>query len=396
MNFELAELLAGRWLMQPSDFRSVVLPMVQRVEKATALDIKGAQEAYASRDPGPLIVADIAVIRISGPIVYKSSWFSMFFGATAIEDLQYQFRAAMGDPAVKTIVFQVNSPGGVVDMCPEFADEIFNARGQGKPIIGTADLLAASAAYWLLSQVDTIYATQSSQLGSIGVYCEHDSIAGMLKQIGVEITLIAHGENKTLGNPYEPLSDAARAEFQARVDEIGDWFDTAVARGRGVKKSVVLETFGQGKVFRGKQAIALGLADKQGTIGAVLSRLTKGRVTTATARAMFAVPISPPIVAAGDEDEDGCSTCSPDCPCDNDDCPVDCPDCDEDCACLTSGGAKAAAPGTCDGCAHPAHPGERCRSEAAMGADCACDRSTASPASASDDEIAIRIARGEF
>lgn len=399
MNFELAELLAGRWLMQPSDFRAFVLPMIQRVEKAGPADIQAAQAAYAARDQGPIVVGDVAVIRMTGPIVYKSSWFSMFFGATAIEDLQYQFRAAMGDPAVKTILFQVNSPGGVVDMCPEFADEIYNARGQGKALVATADLLVASAAYWLTSQVDTIYATQSSQLGSIGVFAEHDDISGMLEQAGIKITLIAHGANKTAGNPYEPLSEAARAEIQANVDEIGDWFETAVARGRGVKKSVVLETFGQGKVFRGKEAIALGLADKLGTIGSVLSRLTKGRVTATSARAMFAVPVLAPIMAAGevDDEDDGCDTCSPECPCEQDDCPVDCPTCDQECACRMAGGAKAAAPTKCDGCGHPTHLGARCGFEAAMGADCECDRTAAMPtATPDDDEIAEMVARGEI
>lgn len=354
MNYELAQLLGERgWVIDPKVFHRAIVPMIKRVESASPQAIEAAMTAYAGRDTGPQMVGDVAVIKINGPITPKSSWFSMYFGATAVDDLQAQFRTALADPAVRTILFQINSPGGLIDMVPEFADEVFSARGQ-KPILAVADTLAASAAYWIMSQADTIYATTSSQLGSIGVFCEHSDISGMLEKAGVKIRLIAHGDNKTAGNPYEPLSPEAEAVFQANVDEIGDWFDTAVARGRGVKKGVVLDTFGQGLMFRGKQAISLGLADKQGTFSQVLGRLTKGRGTAATSARAAAEAVEPSAVAAvipavpvkadvDDDDEDGCETCSPDCPCEVDDCPVDCPTCDEDCACMAESKAKAQA-----------------------------------------------------
>jgi signal peptide peptidase SppA len=301
VNYELAQLLGERgWVIDPKVFHRAIVPMIKRTEAATPQAIEAAMAAYAQRDTGPQMVGDVAVIKISGPITYKSSWFTQFFGATAIEDLQAQFRTALGDPAVRTIVFQVNSPGGVIDMVPEFADEVFAARGQ-KPIVAVADTLVASAAYWIASQADTIYATTSSQLGSIGVYCEHDDISGLLEKSGITITLIAHGDHKTEGNPYEPLSDEARARFKAEVDEIGDWFDTAVARGRRVQKLTVLRSFGQGLVFRGQQAIALGLADKKGTIHDLLRRSAPMMGRGSASRALIAEEHAAIIAALGDQ-----------------------------------------------------------------------------------------------
>ena len=87
----------------------------------------------------------------------------------------------------------------------------------------------------------------------------------MLEKAGVKVTLISHGAHKVDGNAYEPLSAEVEAEIQKQVDEIGGWFDAAVARGRGVTVKAVLEQFGQGQVFRGKEALARGLADKSGT-----------------------------------------------------------------------------------------------------------------------------------
>ena len=118
----------------------------------------------------------------------------------------------------------------------------------------------------------------------------------------MKVTLIAHGAHKVDGNAYEPLSDEVKADFQKDVDEVGAEFDAAVARGRGVSKQVVLETFGQGKVFRGKKAIALGMADKLSTYSALMARLTKGRTATTAVRAAVA--------ATSDTPEDDTATIS--------------------------------------------------------------------------------------
>ena len=191
-------------------------------------------------------------------------------------DLQAQFRLAQADPTVKTILLRCDSPGGTVDMVPEFADELFAARGV-KPLVAVADTMIASAAYWLAAQCDRIYASRSSRLGSIGVYTDHEDLSGMLEQAGVKITLIAHPAKKVDGNPYEPLSDTAHADLQANVDEVGLEFEAAVVRGRGVSKATVTEWTQLGIPPRGKRAIALGLADTPGTFDGVLGKLTKGR-----------------------------------------------------------------------------------------------------------------------
>jgi signal peptide peptidase SppA len=312
--------------------------------------VKAAVQSFAQRTIAPVLVGDLAVIDVCGCITYKSSWLSYYFGGAAISDLQQQFRMALADPAVKTIAFRIDSPGGDVTMMPELSDEVFAARG-AKPIIAVADTMICSCAYWLASQADTIYATQSAQIGAIGVYCEHDDISGMLDKAGIKITLIAHGDNKVDGNPYEPLSDTARADMQAGVDEIGGWFDAAVARGRGVERSVVLEKFGQGKVFRGKAAIKLGMADKPGTFGQVISKLVKTRATVPSlARAAVVVP---PVVAGKKADEpdddeiedvlEGCPDCDPDCPCEEVECGADCATCSKQCGCYKAKVEKAQA-----------------------------------------------------
>ncbi len=303
MNYEFAKLLDGtRWLMEPKAFRA----MLKRAGSATPAAIREAVAAYTSGPQPPKLFGDIAVIDVCGPITYRRSWFSMYFGGATIEDLQYQLRSALADPAVKSIVFRVDSPGGCTEMVPEFADELFAARGQ-KPLLAFADTLMCSAAYWIGSQADSIYATVSSRIGAIGVFVEHDDISAMLEKAGIKVTLIAHGAHKVDGNPYEPLNDSVKAEIQDDVDQVGALFDGAVARGRGVSVKDVLDAFGQGDVFNGKEALSLGLADKRGTFNQTLTKLTKGRVSmtaASVARGISPHPAAAPAPRAGDAPDD--------------------------------------------------------------------------------------------
>lgn len=344
----IAELEGSRWLIEPTAMRTYVA----RAERATPDVIAAAVAAYGQRQQGPEMVGDVAVISCGGPITYRPTWFSMLFGGTSISEMQGQLRSALGDPAVRVIAFRWDSPGGSVEMVPEFAEELFAARGQ-KPLISICDTLCASAAYWLAAQTDTIYASASSMLGAVGVFCTHMDVSGALDKAGVTVTQFAHGDHKLDGTPYAPLSEAAKAIFQAYVDEIGGEFDGAVARGRGVSKAIVLESFGQGQVFRGKQAISLKLADKLGTFGQTLARLTKGRGGV-SARATVATPVVEAAVQAAPAAK-GCKACEDECPCDVDECGEECPTCDPDCPCLQvedadgkAAKAKAAAPANTD------------------------------------------------
>lgn len=347
MRDEFAHLFGGGELfVEPKAFRAWLAQAKLKAAGLAGADaIQSAVTAYSQRPMTPQMIGDMAAIDVCGPITYKSSWLSYYFGGACIADIQQQFRVALADPAVGTIAFRLDSPGGDVTMMDELALEVFAARGK-KPILAIADTMVCSCAYWLASQADTIYATQSAQLGAIGVYCEHDDISAMLEKAGIKITLIAHGDNKVDGSPYEPLSDSARADMKASVDEIGGWFDAAVARGRGVDVATVLKDFGQGKVFRGKKAISLGLADKVGTFGQVVGKLAKSRPAL-VARAdvpVAAVVLGSTNADVPEEDVDdttGCPDCDPSCPCEELECPEDCPTCTTDCGCFKAKKAKA-------------------------------------------------------
>jgi ClpP class serine protease len=154
----------------------------------------------------------------------------------------------------------------------EVAATIFQAR-QVKPLRGFVRGYCASAAYYLLSACHRIDATPSSTVGSIGTIYTHFEYAEALKEMGVGVTVIKHGERKADGNAYEKLSPAARASLQQWVSAFGVQFEQAVARNRNISLDEVRARYGQGQAFLAPESKERGLIDGVSTWEQVLGSL---------------------------------------------------------------------------------------------------------------------------
>ena len=233
-----------------------------------AIDDRPAAVAPTS----PAAKGGVAVLPVHGPISQRASLFTMVFGGSTTEGISAQMQALVADPSVKAIVLDIDSPGGSVSGVPELGEEIQALRGR-KPIVAVANGLAASAAYWIASQANEIAVTPSGEVGGIGVFSLHLDQSQLLQRLGIKPTYIQFGENKTLGNAFEPLGDRAREELQRRVDAYGRDFVLAVAKGRGVTPTKVMDEFGQGLVLGARDAVERGLADRVATLSEVLEGL---------------------------------------------------------------------------------------------------------------------------
>lgn len=229
----------------------------------------------------------VAVLPLFGTIFSRASLFSDFSGGTTAQGFQQMFGQAVNDPEVGSILIEVDSPGGTVEMIPETAAMIRSARGS-KPIVAIANTLAGSAAYYLAAQADEIVATPSSMLGSIGVIGFHTDTSERDAKAGIKTTAIFAGKYKSEGWPFEPLSDEAKAARQGIVNQLYDQFVNDVAKGRGVKASVVREDFGEGRVMTAKDAVTSGMADRVDTFDATVARLARGGATARPASAAAA------------------------------------------------------------------------------------------------------------
>lgn len=298
MNLNLLRYVASTFWAMPKDRLLTLWALITRgaigapqggtAEAAEAIEARRGDdfEMIPVPDAKMQMTGTIAVIPVYGEITPRANIFTMLFGGATLDRFKGQFRRALSDEGVKAIILRFDSPGGAVDGVTEMAAEIYAARGQ-KPIVAIADTLMASAALWLGSQADQVVAMPSAMIGSVGVVAMHEDVSKMLADLGVNITLLASDENKTAGNPFEPLSEAARADIQAKIDDMAGTFRADVARGRGITAKQVKDTYGEGRLLTPKEARAVGMIDRIETFDALVARLASRRVAVGQRAATF-------------------------------------------------------------------------------------------------------------
>jgi ClpP class serine protease len=207
---------------------------------------------------------DVAMIPVCGPIFRRANMLSEVSGATSIQVLAQDFNAALANDDVKSIVLEIDSPGGEVTGVSEFAEMVFAARGS-KPIVAYVGGDGCSAAYWIASACEHIVVADTAIVGSIGVVRAIPN-PGAGTASAIEI-VSSQSPNKR----PDVKTSKGRAVFQAEVDALADVFVATVARNRGVSTKTVLKSFGQGGCLIGRNAVDAGMADGVGALESVIA-----------------------------------------------------------------------------------------------------------------------------
>lgn len=251
----LAQFADTPWAILESHFERAlaIVSAPKRRDPLAALLYESDEDQTLTR------VGNVAILSLVGVLAPQVPWWRV---GTSTEQFARQFSAVVADSGVKRILIRVDSPGGVVYGTEELGNLIYQARGT-KPIDAwIVNGLGASAAYWIASAADRIYATPSSQVGSIGVIMAHVDQSGAEKNAGFKVTVLAKPAGKKVGNEHEPLSAADRAKLEAEMlDPYYTAFAAAVARNRGVTVEAVEAGYGQGGVLVAKDAVDAGLID---------------------------------------------------------------------------------------------------------------------------------------
>lgn len=264
------------WAILPSTYGAICELIAARLDGV----VLSAEEVAERISAGPGSRAPyeagtgVAVVPIYGSIFPRANLMTQISGGTSLQQVNAVLDQIAADASIGTVLFDVNSPGGSVDLVPETAARIASLRAD-KRVVAVANTMAASAAYWLASQADEIVVTPSGSVGSIGVLAAHEDISSQQQQEGIATTLVSAGRYKTELSPYAPLSEDARAAMQAMVDDFYGMFVRAVAKGRGVTPDAVRAGFGEGRMVGAKSAVSEGMADRVDTFDATLARLLR-------------------------------------------------------------------------------------------------------------------------
>ncbi|WP_413738736.1 signal peptide peptidase SppA [Sodalis sp. RH21] len=208
--------------------------------------------------PQPEKGGEIAVIFANGAIIDGPETPGSVGGDTTAG----QIRDARLDPAIKAIVFRVNSPGGSVSASELIRSELESARAAGKPVVVSMGGMAASGGYWISTPANYIIASSSTLTGSIGIFGVINTFEDTLGSVGVH----------TDGVATSPLADlsitkALPPEFsqmmQLNIENGYKNFITLVGKARN-KSPEDVDKIAQGHVWVGSDAKTNGLVDQLG------------------------------------------------------------------------------------------------------------------------------------
>ncbi len=184
-------------------------------------------------------------------------------GIMGSETISKAIREARLDSNVKAIVLRVNSPGGSALASDVMWREVVLAK-KAKPVIVSMGNVAASGGYYIACAADKIVADEKTITGSIGVFGVVPNAQGLMNnKLGITFDRVQTNEHAGMMTVFKPLTGEEKDIIQIGVEKIYDDFITKVAEGRGMTKEQV-DAIGQGRVWMGKDALAIGLVDEIG------------------------------------------------------------------------------------------------------------------------------------
>ena len=195
----------------------------------------------------------IAVVALDGDITDES-----------IAPVRSQILKLAKEEKAKALVLRVNSPGGSAlasEVLWEATDE-WNATG--KPFVVSMGGVAASGGYYVSSAADRIFAEAGTITGSIGVVGMKFVVGEAMEKIGITTHTIQRGKNAGVMSMMRGFSEEETKMVRDSMTEVYSTFKKRVTDGRGKVLKGDLESLAGGRVYSGKDALAIGLVDEIG------------------------------------------------------------------------------------------------------------------------------------
>jgi len=202
--------------------------------------------------------AGVKIVRLEGTIDAGDVSDGSVAGSEVIGK---EIRDAADDPMVEAIVIRVNSPGGTPSGAQEIIRDLNYAKTK-KPVVVSMGDMATSAAYYVCSHADKIYANPDTFTAGIGVIWEFSDISRWNDNEGYNVTIVKSGAYKDMGNPSRHLSTDEQAYAQSIVDSSFNGFISDVTTQRTIARSDI----DNGRVIRGEDAIRLNIIDELGNL----------------------------------------------------------------------------------------------------------------------------------
>lgn len=194
-------------------------------------------------------------------------------------------RDIRANKSIKAIVLRVNSPGGSALMSDDILKELDLAKAEGKPVVVSMGDYAASGGYYISCHADSIFASQHTLTGSIGVFAMIPNFNNLLEdKFGIDFDTVGTGPKSNMFSVATDWGAEEARVLQENVDHTYDAFLKVVSSGRNMSKEDV-HKIARGRIWNGIKAKELGLVNEIGELedaiacAARLASLDKYRTT---------------------------------------------------------------------------------------------------------------------
>ncbi|MED5147431.1 S49 family peptidase [Pseudomonas aeruginosa] len=267
--FELAA--SQPWLMLP-EYLENLLAIAERMGDPQALVTREGERLNKARTV--TVRNGVAIVPVTGPIFRYANLFTEISGATSTQVLATDIQRALDDPAVRSIVLNIDSPGGVASGINELAELVYEGRKR-KRIVTYAGGYLASAAYWIGSAAEEIVIDETAMAGSIGVIVE-----AVAQPDGPDKPKRYQVVSRNAPNKRPDVTtEEGRKKIGETVDALAEVFENKVARNLGVAAERIPEMGDYGGLLVGAAAVKAGLAHRLGSLEALITELAKPAAT---------------------------------------------------------------------------------------------------------------------
>src|SRR5579883_766509 len=161
------------------------------------------------------------------------------------------------------LLLRIDSPGGTVGDSQEIYEALKRLQSKTK-IVASFGNISASGGVYIGMGAEHIVANPGTITGSIGVILRGNNLERLLEKVGVSFKVVKSGPYKDILAFDREITEPEKTILQELIDISYQQFVQTVAEARKLATETV-QSFADGRVFTGQQALALGLVDRLGT-----------------------------------------------------------------------------------------------------------------------------------
>lgn len=186
--------------------------------------------------------------------------YDVIYDQTSADDIIWAVNEAQGNDKIKAIVVEIDSYGGS-GVAGEEMMTVF--KQSKKPVIAFIRNAGLSAAYLAATGAETIFTSNFSDVGSIGVTMSYLQETEKNTKEGLSYVNLSSGAYKDTGNPARTLSEDEKQLLMRDIKIGHEYFVKLVSQNRNLSIEKV-KNLADGSSMMGEAALKNGLIDKIG------------------------------------------------------------------------------------------------------------------------------------